>query len=214
MPFFDGGEEVEFRPNIGVAVSSPERYRAVDLLRDANIARAWARVQGSGQWVMFDPSMKAPEGDQSTDEFDVKQITGQQPGTVGTTSPASDPNIDQRLTDLQDRIRRHDPVRDNPSVRSFTLQIFGHKNDVLVLDPDVENLGNVDVIEFLGRARLLLKLFACCLVNASQRNDLQGYGMTGAVIDRLVGDHRTQPRELARGSIFLNTDAVMLGESC
>src|SRR5207302_11310099 len=108
----------------------------------------------------------------------------------------------------------HRRMRDNPGIRSFTLQIFGNKNDVLVLNPDVENLGNVDVIELLCRPCLLLKLFACCLVDAGERNDLQGYGLTRSVSNRFVGDHRAEPREFARRSIFSNTDAVMLGESC
>ena len=105
-------------------------------------------------------------------------------------------------------------MRDNPGIRSFTLQIFGDKNDVLVLDADVENLGDVYVIELLCRPRLLFKSFAGCLVDAGERNDLQGYGLTGAVINRFIRDHRAQPREFARPSIFSNTDAVMLGESC
>ena len=105
-------------------------------------------------------------------------------------------------------------MRDNPGIRSFTLQIFGNKNDVLVLNPDVENLGDVDVIERLCRPSLLLKLFTCCLVDAGERNDLQGYGVTRSVINRFVGDNRAEPGEFARRSIFSNTDAVMLGESC
>src|SRR5438874_10525531 len=105
-------------------------------------------------------------------------------------------------------------MRDNPGIRSFTLQIFGNKNDALVLNPDVENLGNVNVIELLCRACLLLKLFASCLIDTGERNDLQSYGVTRAVIDRFVSDHGAEPRELTRRSIFSNTDAVMLGESC
>src|SRR5438477_11100510 len=103
-------------------------------------------------------------------------------------------------------------MRDNPGIRRFTLQIFSDKNDVLVLNPDVENLGNVDVIELLCRPRLLLKLFACCLVDAGERNDLQGYGVTRAVINGFVGDDRAEPDEFAGSSVFSNTDAVMLGE--
>ncbi|MGH9176392.1 MAG: diguanylate cyclase domain-containing protein, partial [Vicinamibacterales bacterium] len=63
VPFVDGGDEITFTPNIGIVVSSPERNRAVDLLRDSGIAKAWALVQGSGRFVMFDPSMRPPDGE-------------------------------------------------------------------------------------------------------------------------------------------------------
>src|SRR5437763_798872 len=105
-------------------------------------------------------------------------------------------------------------MRDNPGVRIFTLQIFSDKNNVLVLNPNVENFGNIDVIELLSCVRLLLKLFARCLVDAGERNDLQGYGVTRAVIDRLVGDDRAEPSDFARRPVFLNTDTIMLGKSC
>lgn len=97
VPFYDGGEEIELRPNIGIAVSTSERFRAVDLVRDANIARAWARVQGSGQYVMFDPSMKAPEGEPVTDRFEIQEV-------AATPAPAVATSIDDRLVTLQERI--------------------------------------------------------------------------------------------------------------
>lgn len=100
VPFFDGGAEIELRPNIGVATTTPDRHRAVDLLRDANIARAWARVQGSGKFVMFDPTMKAPDDEPSTDQFEIEEL---QPA-VPQPSPAMVASIDDRLTALNERI--------------------------------------------------------------------------------------------------------------
>jgi diguanylate cyclase (GGDEF)-like protein len=97
VPFFDGGAEIELRPNIGVAVSTPDRCRAAELLHDANIARAWARVQGSGRHVMFDPSMAAPRDEPTTDQLDFDDVP--QPPAP---SPAA--SLDDRLVALNQRI--------------------------------------------------------------------------------------------------------------
>jgi diguanylate cyclase (GGDEF)-like protein/PAS domain S-box-containing protein len=91
VPFVSSGHELTLTAHIGIAVSSPNRHRAVDLLRDAGIARAWARVQGSGSHVMFDPSMQPPDDEPSTSEFPVP--------------PAPTPaGLDHRLDELNQRI--------------------------------------------------------------------------------------------------------------
>lgn len=91
VPFVSSGNELTLTAHIGIAVSSPNRHRAVDLLRDAGIARAWARVQGSGSHVMFDPSMQPPDDEPNTSEFQVP--------------PAATPGgLDDRLDELNQRI--------------------------------------------------------------------------------------------------------------
>ncbi|HEX5166824.1 MAG TPA: diguanylate cyclase [Thermomicrobiales bacterium] len=94
VPFYTGGTELTLTAHIGVAVNTPNRNRAVDLLRDANIARAWARVQGSGSHVLFDPSMLPPDDESTTSEFAV--------GVATPVAPA--PGLDQRLDELNQRI--------------------------------------------------------------------------------------------------------------
>lgn len=98
IPFYDHGREKILTPNIGVAISSVERFRAEDLLRDANIARSWARVQGSGRYVVFDESMSVPEDEPVTSQFSIDEVmaaigSGPQPST-----------IDDRLKTLQERV--------------------------------------------------------------------------------------------------------------
>jgi diguanylate cyclase (GGDEF)-like protein/PAS domain S-box-containing protein len=91
VPFFSDGAELTLTAHIGISVSSASRHRAIDLLNDANIARAWARVQGSGSHVMFDPSMQPPDDEPTTSEY--------------STPAAAPPNsLDQRLDELNQRI--------------------------------------------------------------------------------------------------------------
>ena len=99
VPFVDSGDEIVFTPNIGIAVSSSQRNRAVDLLRDSGIAKAWALVQGSGRFVMFDPSMRPPDGEPVTDEFVAITAAPHRNGIAVDL-----PSGDRRLTDLSDRI--------------------------------------------------------------------------------------------------------------
>ena len=98
IPFYDDGREKLLIPNIGIAISSIERFRAEDLLRDANAARSWARVQGSGRYVVFDDSMSAVDDEHITRQFSIDEVmaaigTGPQPST-----------IDDRLAMLQERV--------------------------------------------------------------------------------------------------------------
>ena len=50
----------------------------------------------------------------------------------------------------------HWSVGDNPGIRRFTFQMFRDQREVIVLNPDRDCFGNVNVIEFLGRFRALL----------------------------------------------------------
>jgi diguanylate cyclase (GGDEF)-like protein/PAS domain S-box-containing protein len=106
VPFVSSGNELTLTAHIGIAVSSPNRHRAVDLLRDAGIARAWARVQGSGSHVMFDPSMQPPDDEPNTSEFPAPPIS---------TPAGLDHRLDelnQRIASLEQTLARFAPVTD------------------------------------------------------------------------------------------------------
>ncbi len=92
VSFVSNGTELTLTTHIGITVSSPNRHRAVDLLRDAAIARAWSRVQGSSSHVMFDQSMQPPDGEPSTSEYQLRPAE---------EMPAS---LDNRLDELNQRI--------------------------------------------------------------------------------------------------------------
>ena len=92
VPFVSNGAELTLTTHIGITVNSPNRHRAVDLLRDAGIARAWARVQGSGSHVMFDPSMQPPDDEPTTSEFQLIPAAARPTG------------LDDRLDELNQRI--------------------------------------------------------------------------------------------------------------
>ena len=98
IPFYDDGREKLLIPNIGIAISSVERFRAEDLLRDANIARSWARVQGPGRYVVFDDNMSAVDNEQVTSQFPIDEVMA----AIGAAPPPS--TIDDRLAMLQERV--------------------------------------------------------------------------------------------------------------
>ncbi len=107
VPFVTGGTELTLMPHIGIAVSSPSRQRAVDLLRDASIARAWARVQGSGSYVTFDPSMQPPDDEPITNEFS-------EPAGTTVVNGLDDRlgELNQRIASLEQTIARIAPAID------------------------------------------------------------------------------------------------------
>jgi diguanylate cyclase (GGDEF)-like protein len=109
VPFYSGGAELTLSAHIGVSVSTPNRNRAVDLLRDANIAKAWARVQGSGSHVLFDPSMLPPDDEPTTSEFAAI------PGAPIAAAAGLDQRLDelnQRIASLEQTLARFAPVAD------------------------------------------------------------------------------------------------------
>jgi diguanylate cyclase (GGDEF)-like protein len=100
VPFIDESERVELVPNIGIAISTPERSAADDLLSDANIARAWARIQGSGRYVQFDGSMQMPAA----------ELAGRDGADdhAASSTPSSDlvGSVDARFAELHERLSR------------------------------------------------------------------------------------------------------------
>jgi diguanylate cyclase (GGDEF)-like protein len=99
VPFREDGGEVQLTPNIGVSVSAPDRSRAADVIRDASIARAWARVQGSGRHVMYDPSMTPPDDEPTTDELGRDDLA--RAAALVAIPPTS---VSGQLTSLEDRL--------------------------------------------------------------------------------------------------------------
>jgi diguanylate cyclase (GGDEF)-like protein len=60
-PFHIDGHALVVSASIGVAESSTARGSAAELLRSADVARAWAKALGGGRRVVFDPDRDAAE---------------------------------------------------------------------------------------------------------------------------------------------------------
>jgi diguanylate cyclase (GGDEF)-like protein len=99
VPFVGNGTEVTLTPHIGISVCNDGRCRAVDLVRDATIARAWARVQGAGSRVMFDPSMQPPVDEPATSEFQVIPPSATSAGLFERLD-----RLDERIASIEQRI--------------------------------------------------------------------------------------------------------------
>lgn len=110
IPFYEEGTDVVVTPNIGIVVSSTTRYRAVALLRDSTTARTWARVQGSGQYVMFDESMSGIPNPEFTDSSSTLELTGTMHPASRSSSIPEDSTalgsvpVGARFDALQDRL--------------------------------------------------------------------------------------------------------------
>ncbi|HUG15635.1 MAG TPA: diguanylate cyclase, partial [Thermomicrobiales bacterium] len=103
-PFDDGDDERAVAVSIGAAASMPEHHRAVDLLRAASIARAWASVQGPGGYAQYDPTMSPPEGDDATSQYELSAMeSAALKRFVAETRDAD-------LSDLQQRVDRLEHV--------------------------------------------------------------------------------------------------------
>jgi|GEM_PF-6623963 len=99
VPFVSNGSEVTLSPHIGISVGTDGRERAIDLLRDASIARAWARVQGAGSRVMFDQSMQPPADEPATSEFTFTEPATNQHGLFDRLD-----RLDERIATIEQRI--------------------------------------------------------------------------------------------------------------
>lgn len=107
VPFVSTRTELTLTTYIGITISSPNRQRAVDLLRDAGIARAWARVQGTSSRVMFDPSMQLPDDEPAIDDFQLPAATPA-PGGLGHRLD----ELNQRIASLEQTLARFAPVNE------------------------------------------------------------------------------------------------------
>ena len=105
--------------------------------------------------------------------------------------------------DAQNRVCRHWTVRAHPRVRGFTFQIFGHENEVIMLDANIKNSGEISVIQLLRRPRILFESDAFHFINTGKRDALHRYHSTAVVTDRFVSNDRAAARDLARRSIVV-----------
>jgi diguanylate cyclase (GGDEF)-like protein/PAS domain S-box-containing protein len=99
VPFFDGQTERTVVATIGSVTSTPERCNATELLAAATIARSWASVQGAGGYAEYDPTMSAPDDDDTP-------IRLQKPDTAfrAASDPADVTALLQRVTLLEQAV--------------------------------------------------------------------------------------------------------------
>src|SRR5439155_24550711 len=89
-----------------------------------------------------------------------------------------------------------------------------NEDEAIVFDSESRDFRDVDVIEQLGGARLLLELFPRRWVHARDRNELQCHWLTGPDVFGLVGNRVAGSAEFSIGTIAFRADAVVLGKSC
>ena len=105
--------------------------------------------------------------------------------------------------DAQNRVCRHRTVRAHPGVCGFTFQIFGYENEVIVLDSDIKNFGEISVIQLLRRPRIFFESDALHFINTGKRDELHRYHSTAIVTDRFISNDGAAARDLARRSILV-----------
>jgi len=74
----------------------------------------------------------------------------------------------------------------DPSVERLTFQILRDVDELLGFLSEIQDLYDIDVMELLGRACLLLKLLLCLRVETCDRDELQGNWFARAAIFGLV----------------------------
>ncbi len=112
-------------------------------------------------------------------------------------------HIHDLKSDAQNRVCRHRTVRAHPGVRGFTFQIFGHENEVIMLDSDIKNFGEISVIQLLRRPRIFFESDAFHFINTGKRDELHRHNSTAVVTDRFVSIDGAAARDLARRSILV-----------
>jgi len=116
------------------------------------------------------------------------------------------------MADAQNRVRRHRAMRVNPGFSGFTLQIFGHENEVIILDADIKNSGDITVLELLRRPRALFESDAIHFINTGEGNELHRHRPTAVVPDRFIGNDGAVALERARRTIVVQTDRIVFGK--
>ena len=86
-------------------------------------------------------------------------------------------------------------------------------DEMLGFFSEIQDLRDVDVMEMLSRACLLLELLQRLRVDACDRDELQGNCVARASISGLVSNCRAGPAELSRCLIVVDRDAVVSKES-
>ena len=102
----------------------------------------------------------------------------------------------------------------NPRIDCLTLQILRDIDELLGFLSEIQDLYDIDVMELLGRACLLLKLLLCLRVETCDRDELQGNQFARAVISGLVNNRCAGSAQFSRCTIVVGGDAVVPKESC
>ena len=106
----------------------------------------------------------------------------------------------------QDRAHRHRPIRVHPLFRRGSLEIFGHVDELIVLDSEIVQDRDVDVTELLRRNRLGFETFARRCFQRTAGNDLHQHFFPGIDLFRLVGQRAVG--DFSDGGHFLRGHAV------
>jgi len=102
----------------------------------------------------------------------------------------------------------------DPRVEPLPGYAFRDINEMVGLASEIKNLGHIDVIKSLGATRLLVELLPHRWIDAFDRDEFQGNGFAGSFVDSLVSNSRTGRAKFARGAVAVNTDPIVLEESC
>src|SRR5207302_4092824 len=87
-----------------------------------------------------------------------------------------------------------------------------HENEVIMLDADIENSGEINVIQLLRGPRALFESNAFHFIHASERDELHRNHPPGLVTDRFIGNDGAVALDLARRSIVVQTDRIIFGK--
>src|SRR5437762_5854969 len=115
---------------------------------------------------------------------------------------------------MQHWLGRHRAMFLDPRVEPLPGYAFRDINEMVGLASEVKNLGHIDVIKSLGATRFLLELLPHRWIDAFDRDEFQGNGFVGSFVDSLVSNNRTGRTKFARGAVAVNTDPIVLEESC
>ena len=93
-------------------------------------------------------------------------------GLDGTMGQALNGRFREHLhhlkADAQNRVRRHRTVGPDPGIRGFTFQIFGDKNEVIMLDSYIKNTGEISIIQLLRHPRVFFESAAFHIINTGK----------------------------------------------
>src|SRR5437868_15482567 len=102
----------------------------------------------------------------------------------------------------------------DPCVECLTVQTLRDIDELIGFLSEIQDLYDINVVELLGRACLLLKLRLCLRVETCDRDELQGNWFARAVISSLISNCCAASAEFSRCPIAVGGDTVVLKESC
>src|SRR6266566_4233089 len=99
-------------------------------------------------------------------------------------------------------------------VECLTLQILREIDEMLGFPSEIQDLGDVDVMEMLSRACMFLELLQRLRVDACDRDELQENWVARAGIAGLVSNCCAGSAEFSRCPIVVDGEAIVPEESC